>query len=71
MKIVGIVLGALIVIGLIKGSGSIDFAEGQNAVVEIASSLLGGIRDMTLYLIPTLIDQAKNLIDQIPSANNA
>ncbi|MDN5759034.1 MAG: hypothetical protein L0H59_10950 [Tomitella sp.] len=71
MKIIGYAIGALIVIGLFKGAGSIDFGEGKNAVIEIAGSLLSGVRDMTVYLIPTIVEQAKNLIDQIPSANGA
>lgn len=66
MKLIGYAVAILVVIGIVKGT--IDLGDGSQSVADIAGSILGGIRDTTVMLIPKLISWVTSLVDQIPDA---
>lgn len=59
-KIVGGIVGTLVLVGVLKGMGDAEM-EGGFSVVELASSIVDGIADLTIYLIPTVIEAIGNL----------
>ncbi|WP_418345904.1 hypothetical protein [Rhodococcus pyridinivorans] len=68
MKLLGWGLAALLVIGVTKGTFNVDLSSGGNAVAEIVGSVLAGIRDTTIMLIPNIIEGIKTMVDQVPDA---
>lgn len=68
MKLVGWAVVLLFVVGVAKGTIDVDLSSGGNAAVEIVGSLLAGIRDTTIMLIPNIIEVVKGMIDQVPDS---
>ncbi|APE12523.1 hypothetical protein MX572_25910 (plasmid) [Rhodococcus pyridinivorans] len=68
MKLLGWGLVVLLVIGVTKGTFNVDLSSGGNAVAEIVGSVLAGIRDTTIMLIPNIIEGIKTMVDQVPDA---
>ncbi|MCF8786273.1 hypothetical protein [Rhodococcus ruber] len=68
MKLLGWGLAVLLVIGVTKGTFNVDLSSGGNAVAEIVGSVLAGIRDTTIMLIPNIIEGIKTMVDQVPDA---
>ncbi|WP_137726322.1 hypothetical protein [Prescottella subtropica] len=71
MKLIGWAVVALVVIGIAKGTIDVDLSSGGNAASEIVASLLSGIRDTTVMLIPNIIDGVKGMLDKVPDAESA
>jgi hypothetical protein len=68
VKLLGWGLVVLLVIGVTKGTFNVDLSSGGNAVAEIVGSVLAGIRDTTIMLIPNIIEGIKTMVDQVPDA---
>ena len=59
-KIIGGIVGTLVLVGVLKGMGDAEMEEGFS-IVELASAIIDGIADLTIYLIPTIIEAIGNL----------
>lgn len=66
MKIIGYVFGALVVIGILKGAGQVDLSGGQQSLGDAAMAIINGVADMTIKLIPTVLDAISGVADQLP-----
>ncbi|WP_420879104.1 hypothetical protein [Rhodococcus sp. (in: high G+C Gram-positive bacteria)] len=71
MKLIGWAVVVLVVIGIAKGTIDVDLSSGGNTASEIVASLLAGIRDTTVMLIPNIIDGVKGMLDKIPDAETS
>jgi hypothetical protein len=70
IKKLGYVFGALVVVGAFKGGADVNLDEGGSAVLQIAVSVLRGIADMTVLLIPKVLALAKEGLDGLFGANS-
>lgn len=65
-KIIGYILGGLVVIGMLKGAGQVDLSGGQQSLGDAAMAIINGVADVTIRLIPTVIDAISGLTGQLP-----
>lgn len=63
-KVISGILVTLVVIGVLKGLGDVESFTGDN-IGDILLSIINGISDLTIKLVPTIIDTASKLLDQI------
>lgn len=68
MKLVLLVVVALVLSGAFKGAVGVDLQDEGNAVGQVLVSVMRGIADTTVYLIPTLLDWVGTILDQVSSA---
>lgn len=69
MKYVGYALGALVLIGILKGFGDADLSQSATLAEkagDLAMAVIDGVADLTIRLIPTIIDAVSGAADQIP-----
>lgn len=66
MRIIGYIFGGLVVIGMLKGAGQVDLSGGQQSLGDAAMAIINGVADVTIRLIPTVIDAITGLTDQLP-----
>lgn len=69
MKYVGYILGALVLIGVLKGLGDADLSQSASLVDkagDIAAAVIDGVADLTIRLIPTVIDAVTSIANQLP-----
>lgn len=61
-KVVGFILGVLIIIGVVKGLAAYNSsAESGKSVTDIFMFVILGVRDMTIFLVPTIFDLVRSL----------
>ncbi|ANE05461.1 hypothetical protein [Corynebacterium crudilactis] len=63
-KVISGILVTLVVVGVLKGLGDVESFTGDN-IGDILLSIINGISDLTIKLVPTIIDTASKLLDQI------
>lgn len=56
----GGIIGALILIGVIKGLGDSDLT--GDGVGDIALSVINGVADLTIQLVPTTLDAISSFV---------
>lgn len=70
MKVIGWVVGALVVWGVLQGASEVDLSEGQDTLVDAAGKIVQGAADTTVMLLPRIIDGVGDLVDKIPDNGN-
>lgn len=63
---VGGVLSFLVIVGIIKGLGASDLT-GGDSIGDIALHIINGVADLTVLLIPTVIDAISSLTGSVAS----
>lgn len=58
-KIFGTIVSILVVIGVVKGIGEADMPDGFDLQTLLAS-IINGIADLTIFLIPQIIQAVSN-----------
>lgn len=57
---IGGAIGILVLIGVIKGLGDSDL--GGDGVGDVALSVINGVADLTIQLVPTTLDAIGNFV---------
>lgn len=58
-KILGTIVSILVVIGVVKGIGEADMPDGFD-LQTLLTSIINGIADLTVFLIPQIIQAISN-----------
>lgn len=61
-RVVGWILGSLVLVGVLKGLGDVESFDGSS-LGDVALSIVNGVSDLTIKLIPTIFDAINNIID--------
>lgn len=57
---IGGIIGVLVLIGVIKGLGDSDLT--GDGVGDVALSVINGVADLTIQLVPTALDAISSLV---------
>lgn len=68
MKLVVLVVLALVLSGAFKGAAGVDLNDEGNAVGQVLVSVMRGIADTTVFLIPTVLEWVGAFLEQFSSA---